>query len=71
MTGPLERLDAGEYGDPDDHRPPHVAPPEESESGLDAETERRLLRKQAHSSQLLGIYHRARHAAKVQGGERP
>lgn len=25
----LDRLDASDYGDPDDHRPPHVAPPDE------------------------------------------
>ena len=26
MTGPLDRLDESQYGDPEDHRPAHVAP---------------------------------------------
>lgn len=29
MTGPLDRLDASKYGDPEDELPPHVAPPQD------------------------------------------
>jgi len=26
VSGPLDRLDGSQYGDPEDHRPAHVAP---------------------------------------------
>jgi len=31
VTGPLDRLDESQYGDPEDHRPAHVAPPDEED----------------------------------------
>lgn len=35
----MDRLDGRHYGDPDDHRPAHVAPPDADESGDESRAE--------------------------------
>jgi hypothetical protein len=40
MSNLLAELDSSEYGDPEDHRPAHVRPPD-AEAGDDGEDEER------------------------------